>query len=206
MSGKDKTAMKMQDRHSASDRDQTDAAARRFREELKRDLLAQREKYPLMNEEDSVKLVFQAMLGVGHLIGSEASALQWLQAEMDGLEADADEYLTEKLGPDWFRLNLRAAKARGIGERDIARMLFASAAKPPSFTRRDVYEFCVGMDGAGEMKAAAEQILDERRLPSHSEKYREAYRPAYRVLHRDFERELPHVPSETPRMQQDKER
>ena len=35
-------------------------------------------------------------------------------------------------------------------------------------------------------KAAAEKVLDENWLPSHSEAYREAYKPAYRVLHTDY--------------------
>ena len=36
------------------------------------------------------------------------------------------------------------------------------------------------------MRTAAEKVLDEGYLPSHSEKYRDAYHPAYRVLWKDY--------------------
>ena len=69
----------------------------------------------------------------------------------------------------------------------IAYMLFRSAGKKPlDFTRENVYNFCVKLDGSVRMKAAAQCVLDENRLPSHSAVYREAYSPAYRVLHMDY--------------------
>ncbi len=156
-------------------------------EQMKKILCAQQKRRPLMNEEDVVKLVFQGMLGVGHLIPSEEQALEQLRAEMSGLAPDADEPLTEKVSPQWFRLNLRAAKAKGLAEADIACMFCRSAGREPlAFTRQNVYNFCVKLDGSDRMKAAAEKVLDGSRLPAHSEQYREAYRPAYRVLHFDF--------------------
>ena len=156
-------------------------------ESIKKNLLAERRCRPMMTEEDAVKFAFQGMLGVGHLVPSESTALETLRAEMSGLEADPGEKLTERISPQWFRLNLRAAKARGLKEEDIAYMLCRSAAiKPLDFTRRNVYNFCVKLDGSERMKSAARCILDESRLPSHSDIYLEAYRPAYRVLHTDF--------------------
>ena len=156
-------------------------------EEMKRCLIAQKKRYPLMNEEDVVKFAFQGMLGVGHLISSEEDAVKYLQEEMSGLEPDHEEPYIEKISPDWLRMNLRAAKARGIREADIAWMLCRSAQrKPLSFTRQNVYNFCVKLDGSEQMKQAAAKILDENWLPGHSQQYREAYHPAYRVLHKDF--------------------
>ncbi len=156
-------------------------------ESIKKNLLSERKRRPMMTEEDTVKFAFQGMLGVGHMVPSEAAALERLRAEMSGLEADPDEKLTERLSPQWFRLNLRAAKAKGLKEEDIAYMLYRSAEKKPlDFTRRNVYNFCVKLDGSDRMKAAAQCVLDENRLPSHSDVYREAYSPAYRVLHMDF--------------------
>ena len=155
--------------------------------EMKNILRAQQKRYPLMNEEDVVKLAFQGMLGVGHLISLEERALERLHTEMSGLEPDENEPLTERVSPEWFRLNLRAAKAKGIREADIAYALCQSAKKKTlDFTRQNVYNFCVKLDNSDRMKAAAGKVLDETWLPSHSEQYREAYRPAYRVLHKDF--------------------
>jgi len=38
------------------------------------------------------------------------------------------------------------------------------------------------------MKAAAEKVLDENWLPSHSDQYRNAYHPAYRVVYKDYKK------------------
>ena len=156
-------------------------------EEMKRCLLAQKKRYPLMNEEDVVKFAFQGMLGVGHLVSSEDSALQYLQSEMADLQPDENEPLIEKISPEWLRLNLRAAKAKCMTAADIAYILFRSAQqKPLSFTRQNVYNFCVKLDNSDKMKAAAAKVLDENWLPRHSERYREEYHPAYRVLHKNY--------------------
>ncbi len=155
-----------------------------------RDILQeQKKRRPLMTEEDAVKLVFQGMLGVGHLVISEETASERLHEEMERLEPDADEPLVEWVSPEWFRLNLRAAKAKGITEERIARMLFQSAQRNPlGFTRKNVYTYCTAMDHTTRMREVAERVLDETWLPSHSEQYRHAYHPAYRVLHKDFMR------------------
>ena len=156
-------------------------------EEMKRCLAEQKTRYPLMNEEDVVKFAFQGMLGVGHLVSSEEAALSRLREEMAGLEPNMEEPLAEKISTYWLRINLRAAAARGKTPEELAYQLFRSAQmKPLSFTRQNVYNFCVKLDGSAKMKAAAERVLDENWLPRHSENYREAYAPAYRVMYRDY--------------------
>ncbi len=159
-------------------------------EEIMKQLGIQKKCYPLMNEEDVVKFVFQGMLGVGHLISDPDVALNRLLTEMaEAIPAEmpADEKLIEKISPQWVRMNLRAAKRDGIEVTDIACMLVESAKqKGLSFTRQNVYNFCVKMDESDRMNAAAEKVLDENWLPSHSEQYRAAYHPSYRVLHRDY--------------------
>ncbi len=158
-------------------------------EEIRKQLQIQKERYPLMTEEDVVKFVYQGMLGVGHLIRSEQDARDRLMDEMEGMEPAGDEPLTEGISTDWVRLNLRPARAKGMCMDDIASYLVRSAERGPlPFTRRDVYSFCVKLDGSEKMKEAAAKVLDEHWLPSHSEQYRAAYRPAYRVLHKDFMR------------------
>ena len=158
-------------------------------EEIGRCLGEQKKRYPLMDEEDVVKLVFQGMLGVGHLVSSEEDALAWLRKEMDGLVPDMEEPLAEKISTYWIRVNLRAAKAMERSAEELAYQLFRSAQmKPLPFTRRDVYDFCMKLDGFDpeKMKAAAGQVLDDNWLPRHSETYRQAYAPAYRVMYKDY--------------------
>ncbi len=167
-------------------------------EEMKKQLQVQRKRYPLMNEEDVVKFAFQGMLGVGHLISSADDAKNRLKAEMASLEPEESEPLIEKISADWVRLNLRPAKAKGMSEDDLAWYLIRSAEWGSlSFTRQNVYNFCVKLDGSDKMKAAAEKVLDENWLPGHSGRYREAYRPAYRVLYKDFRKFMKEQQEET---------
>ena len=52
----------------------------RYFEEMRRLLQQQSARYPLMNEEDVVKFVFQALQGPGHLVASKEQALLRLRA------------------------------------------------------------------------------------------------------------------------------
>ena len=154
-------------------------------------LRAQAERYPAMQAEDIVKYVFQAMLGVGHLLTSREAAAAYIAREMAGLDADPQESLTEPLGPAWCRLNLRRALAEGLAPDDIAGLMTVPRTAVP-FTRADVRACCLrladslppGMQVPDEAALAA--ILDETWLPNHSDAYRALYRPAYRVIAADW--------------------
>ena len=162
--------------------DTADAAA--CLAEIRSRLALQQELRPEMAEEDVVKFVFQGMLGVGHLVDSPEAARARLEAEYNQVIPDETEPLAERISTAWIRLNLRPAKAKGMAAGEIAARVFQSAQmRPFSFTRRDVYDFCLQVDPGDRMKKAAALILDKTRLPSHSDAYREAYRPAYRVLY-----------------------
>ena len=157
--------------------------------ELGECLAEHRRRYPLGNEEDIVKFVFQGLLGAGHLISSERSAREGIKSELAGLEADSGEPLYEPLSSRFCRINLRAALAQGIWAEEIAVRLYRSAeCEGRLFTRQDVYDYCMTVpDVDGEkMKAAAGKVCDESWLPAHSAAYRAAYRPAYRVLLKEF--------------------
>lgn len=145
------------------------------------------ETHPQANEEDIVKFVFQAMLGVGHLVSSAEAIQTRLENEMAQNPPDDTEPLTEDLSPGWVRLNLRPAKAKGITPENLAQRVYRSARTPVPYTRQDVIDFCLKLDGFDkeQMKAAAERLLNESFLPSHSEQYRAAYKPAYVVLTRE---------------------
>ena len=139
--------------------------------------------------EDTVKFVFQALLGVGHLLAGPEETAGRIAREMAALRADPDEPLIEPLSPAWCRLNLRRAMAEGLEPRVIAGLMLASESPLP-MTRRDVYDCCGELARSGEGRiteeAPLERILDEGWLPSHSEAYREARHPAYRVISADW--------------------
>jgi 4'-phosphopantetheinyl transferase len=162
-----------------------DAERESFEREILTHLAAHRLRYPLMEADDVVKFVFQAMLGVGHLLSSREAVEAYAAREMRGLAPDPDEPLFEPLSPAWQRLNLRRAMAEGMTPADVAERMFAPHAGP-AFTRRDVYGFCIGRAQVG--AESLERLLDETLLPSHSQAYRDAYRPAYRVVPTDRNR------------------
>ena len=153
---------------------------------LTQTLLAHRARHPSMEAEDAVKMVFQAMMGVGHLLPDPAAAEAFLLREWAGLSPDASEPLTEPLGPRWLRLNLRPAMAAGLRPAWIARMMCLSPG--PGHTREEVYAECLsacpeaGWPRERVLAAAAPLLSDPAWLPGHSPAYRAAEQPAYRVL------------------------
>ena len=156
-----------------------------FEQEILHCLTEHLERYPAMRQQDTVKFVFQAMLGVGHLLSSREAVEGYITQEMGPLPADEAEPLCETLSPSWCRLNLRSAKKEGITPSVIAGLMFSSDNHIP-FTRQDVFDFCAELAGSEKSlitdPAALNDILDETWLPSHSSAYREQYRPAYRVI------------------------
>ena len=142
-------------------------------------------RHPAMGEQDEIKFVFQAMLGVGHLMDERGKVTDYIQTEMAEITADSKEPLFEVLSPAWCRLHLRRAKAEGFRPHGIAGLMLSSQASL-SFSRQDVFDFCSKLTAAGESGFKNPQllrcILDESWLPSHSSAYREQYRPAYRVI------------------------
>ena len=160
-----------------------------FEQEMQRRLKEQVLRTPAMQQADTVKFVFQAMLGVGHLLSSRENIIRYIVSEMDELAADPAEPLFEILSPAWCRLNLRRAKAELIEPQIIAGMMLASSCAL-SFTRQDVYDCCrrIGQSGVNLVPddAALAAILEGHWLPSHSAAYREKYHPAYRVVSTDW--------------------
>jgi len=156
--------------------------------EIKRIVQLHRESYPLMTEEDVVKLVYQGQMGGGYLISSQEQALQLLKEEMEELKADENEPLIERVSREWFRLNLRPAKAKGIKE-DIAYMLYESTKKPVDTDTLKIANHCRHLDRSEQMFEAVYRMLDEEdHPPYHSAQYWNAYHPAYRVLHWSFQK------------------
>ena len=83
-------------------------------------LLQHLERYPQMEPQDAVKLIYQQEFGPGHLIRDEKKALEFLRQEMAGAgEPLPGEALYESIGNGLCRLNLRPCKAKGIPAEDI---------------------------------------------------------------------------------------
>ena len=147
-----------------------------------------RKHYPLQTPQDIVKIVFQSMLGCGHLLADETTVTARIEAEEATLIPDAVEPLTETMG-DYVRLNLRRAMAEGLQPAWIARLMALSCRMGEQYTREEVHGTLLSLaeEQSGfapeALSSAAEKVLDEQWLPGHSASYHTHYAPAYRVLH-----------------------
>ena len=149
------------------------------------------ETHPLAGPEDKVKFIFQALLGVGHLLGDKRGMIRYIENELSEQSVTVNEPLCELVGPGWMRLNLRTAAEEGLKPETIANIMLAS--KPlMKFSREDVAAVC-GELPEGLPASALERITDENWLPSHSQVYREAYKPCYRLVSADLEKLMPAI-------------
>jgi hypothetical protein len=151
--------------------------------------------YPLVEQRDIYKLVYQGIMGSEHLISSPQGFINSLVEEFEPLQADPSARLLEPIRPDraLIRVNLRPYKALHQpvevlvpGLLETARvfngdleefksvwMRFVRACEQgqfSSFEVSEVYVFTTWIEGLG--------------FPAvhHSEAYRRAYQPAYRLI------------------------
>ena len=163
---------------------------------LKNVLTLHAQRYPAMEIQDYVKLLYQSEFGPGHLV-TEADALESLQAEFAQAreESYAPQYTVEAIGGGLCRAHL---DPRLFTEADLpllSRCLTRSA--QPWGTMAGLWEK-LGVLSA--MAWCGKLPLDPRELElflslyesqgcpplHHSDGYRELYRPHYRILNRDL--------------------
>lgn len=164
-------------------------------EQLARILSIHARRYPNMQPQDAVKLIFQNEFGPGHLIPNPESALRRLQDErsteistaaappLEGIGNGlyrislpawtAEEYPSECLNRDFVRsANLHTGNQdRFLLKLDVLRRLTQQGVF--SFSLRDLETYLHGYIAAGCPAV------------SHSEVYRQAYHPSYRVVRQD---------------------
>lgn len=158
------------------------------------DILAEQfARYPRMEPQDAVKLLYQAEFGPGHLIRDEKKCLDMIREEMAQCgETAPGERMYEPVGGGLCRWNLRPCRDRGIPPEDICRLLTETAQS----VRGDKRRFLGSLKMLEEMAEGDEtpfeaifldifliQYRDKNCPPlHHSEAYRRAYRPAYRIV------------------------
>ena len=159
-------------------------------EELKVILITHANRYPLMQPQDAVKLIYQNEFGGGHLIRDEEACLNYLRREYASAEKDPTVTLYEDIGNGIVRVNLAAVREEDLEQ--LGQDFIASAAKHKgtldSFLNKlEVLQtlttegmFAFDLDALNtylsEYKAAGYLAV------SHSEQYRQAYKPSYRVI------------------------
>ncbi len=153
-------------------------------------LLEHGKRYPLMQAQDAVKLLYQSEFGGGHMIADPARSLERLRGEWQPQVRCADGPSFERIGGGLCRIDLRALD-EGLSCETLKRMFVLTAERKTgtieSFEKKlEILRQCCAR---GEMPFSLEELdryLEDYRAQgypavSHSEVYRQNYRPAYRV-------------------------
>ncbi|MBR5867923.1 MAG: hypothetical protein IKZ21_00640, partial [Clostridia bacterium] len=147
-------------------------------------------RYPAMEPQDGVKLLYQSTFGGGHIVANAETAIARLTAERAGVTM-TQKPLLEPIG-DHVRLHLDSLEGEGLSSNLLGRLFCLSARRTvgdmDTFrTRLDLLRRLTAEGVFGFDSDALEECLHsyaEAGYPmvSHSEAYRAAYDPAYRVL------------------------
>ncbi|MEA4883583.1 MAG: hypothetical protein VB144_08010 [Clostridia bacterium] len=171
--------------------------------ELRDVLLLHQRRYPKLQIQDLVKLVFQNEFAGGHMIADAESSLQRLRAECQALvgscssERPGDVFLS--IGNGLCRLDLAAISGAGV-QLTTVNQFFVNTARSrrgdlTSFERKlELLRDCCQTGQLPHVAADLEAFLLAYRAQgypavSHSVVYRDHYKPAYQVVdsvHRDF--------------------
>lgn len=156
-------------------------------------------RYPEMQAQDYVKLLYQGEFGGGHFISNEADSLARLEAEHGQIVDFGEAFLPEPIGGGLCRAPLAAYSKEELPL--LNRMFVATANR----NRGSQEGFSRKLDGflklchAGALPLPAkeaEQYVTWYREKDclsvhHSREYRSRYRPAYRVLEEGYLRMFP---------------
>jgi hypothetical protein len=133
-----------------------------------------------LEEQDKLKLVFQAVYGGQHLFYEPQTAWDNFQNEWNSLEPVNNEPLGERISPegDLYRINLRAAKELGIGQEGLFEAVRRSAERVAEDLDRRRIRLLPQSGSLG---------IEPDAVPAdpirHSDSYRVRVNPSYRLIH-----------------------
>jgi hypothetical protein len=149
-------------------------------------------RHPQARAQDLYKLLYQGVMGAEHAVADAEAVERGLAREMDAVELDGAEPLTEPCNPEGtlVRVNLRPYKAQGGSASELAQAFIRTAQEArPEPERLAELLGQLGSADLGNARVQAELrslrlLLAQRGYPpmSHSDAYRETYRPAYRLV------------------------
>lgn len=152
-------------------------------------------RYPEMQPQDAVKLVYQNEFGPGHLIKDPQSSLRRLQDERSSVIPNSNTPPLEGIGNGLYRVSLSAWDAAEYPSEHLNRDFVRSAGNH----RGSMEQFLRKLSFLQELTAQgflpfshselegylSQYISDGCPAVSHSERYRDAYHPSYRVVRQD---------------------
>ncbi len=149
-------------------------------------------RFPDMETQDAVKLLYQNTFGGGHLITDRAATLVRLQTEYAATPHIADMPLFEDIGFGFVRVNLAALDTNVYRLSQLNDDFVESACQVKSdldefksrlrFLYDNYSQFGFGFSKDDLAEYLEKYAAEGYPMVSHSERYRTAYHPAYRVL------------------------
>lgn len=177
--------------------------AMQSKEETRAFLAAYAAKWPGLQIDDLIKLLYQSAFGCGHFAPGEAQVLAYLKEELSGTQADAQGALVEPIMGEYARVHIAPYAARGMRLETLARLFMQTANEAPGEDAKTWFDAALDLlPGLAEERALPfdAKIVRDRLAayraagcPSlhHSEAFRAAYHPAYRVVRADYAQRLP---------------
>lgn len=138
-------------------------------------------KYPLMEKQDIIKLVFQSTLGPNHFGGnlSKERINDYLINELNSLSINKEENLYEWISSKYVRINLFKYKEYNLDLNNLLEMFYISA-NTSSYNKELLKDNLLKYLNDKDLQDYNYQAV------SHSEIYRNNYNPHYRVINSSY--------------------
>lgn len=164
-------------------------------------LLMHLERYPEMQPQDLIKLLYQNEFGCEHLVADEGAALAWIKKEYASIPHDSEHIFIESIGGGWTRVHMEPLAAKGVSPETLCGAFVRSARRGQAGTKQsflEKIELLERMSREGRTsftRTLLASFLEKYQALGyppvhHSEVFRKKYHPAYRVVWGDYLKEL----------------
>ncbi len=170
-------------------------------DDIKKIIIKNYEKYPELQIQDILKLIYQNEFGCGHLVADPQTSFERLTAEWNSVEGSEDEDLFEPIGNGFSRMNIAAAKSAKMPIELFHKLFIQSATKQTGTVAGFIAktEIVKELCSLGKLPFEVSEVdtfvskweLDNHPLFSHSVNYRKHYHPAYRVVFSQYSALMP---------------
>ncbi len=166
-------------------------------EEIEEILSTHCARYPLMEPQDCIKLIYQNEFGAAHAVKNAEVSMDQLIQEFESVTADSSEELVVPIGNHRCRMNLARAKtiltAGEVGQWFLADAACAPGSMAEFMHKMKLFKKNWESYGFNYTQDQVDEFLSWYRSQGypavhHTPAYRVAYNPHYRIMFsRDFE-------------------
>ena len=160
-------------------------------------LKKQLELHPSMQMQDIIKMCYQSVFGVEHMLTDPEKAFKYFQQEYDATPANPSIPLYEPISENFCRVNLAAWKFHNFSPTELFELFVASAKHNISGNPADFDAFAKAAEtliATGVFSFSPEEWNEYYTLYKnngmhpvhHSDAYRQAEKPAYRLIRKSL--------------------